>query len=597
MFFPRLVSIIVLLLGASLCQAETRLLTGNFLNQLHAGGGRILDLSTNGKLILFSAQASGEANGLPVSGLYLRNLDTGLLESIGLPLITNTGISEAQVSDDGRYICWATIDAHHIYWMDRQANTTRWITQNQGTGSPQLEIISTFPILSANGRYVAFASNSRLLDSDTGRLPGLGHPAVHLYDSQTQGIRIISLTSAGQHITSLGSSQTLAIAKYANFDMTPDARFLVFSTDDNNSHPDRSGKMFAGFTAVLRRDINNGTSVLLNKDLSGTVSNASFSYPRVSADGNRVAFIGSNVGFDHFTRPQSKMIASYPSNLGDDLYLKEVSTAKVWALTRSNNGTRHSGTLGTSHCLNSGGSLIAYSSTAANLISDSDAGGGSGEMNDVFSAAPQSNGTVTLSLVTLSPTVAGNVGVKNGPFMPANSDYIAFGTDQFAAMGFPGTSATFHGIGVGAFPEIVISGAAFDQWAMILPAGQRGPNDNPSGDGVPNLLKYFIGSNALVPDRRFLPREQFVTGEATGFPGDTRRYMTLTIRVRKVLFGGYNWQVQSADTLERLIDNPGPTLPIGQPVPDGDFEYRTFRSFGSVGQSGFMRMQVTYPGS
>ncbi|MBX3740541.1 MAG: C39 family peptidase [Akkermansiaceae bacterium] len=35
--------------------------------------------------------------------------------------------------------------------------------------------------------------------------------------------------------------------------------------------------------------------------------------------------------------------------------------------------------------------------------------------------------------------------------------------------------------------------SAFASWASALPAGQRGPNDQPLGDGVPNLVRYALG--------------------------------------------------------------------------------------------------------
>jgi hypothetical protein len=285
------------------------------------------------------------------------------------------------------------------------------------------------------------------------------------------------------------------------------------------------------------------------------------------------------------------MISSYPANALDDLYLKEVSSQKVWLLTPTTAGS-HLGTIATSYQLNSTGTVIAYASNAGNLIANSDAGGGSGQTNDVFRAVPKSNGFAQLTLITESPAGSGNVSLRNGPFMPANGDFIAFGTAQFAEMGYPGSSPIFHGIGVGTFPTPVISELTFEQWATALPEGKRGPNDNPSGDGVANLLKFFIGSDASITDRRFLPQQEFRSGEDLGFPGDTGKYMTLTVRIRRGLI---SWQVQSANSLDALVNTPGPTLPLGQPVADGDFDIHRFRSFTPIGQRGFMRLKVNLP--
>lgn len=38
------------------------------------------------------------------------------------------------------------------------------------------------------------------------------------------------------------------------------------------------------------------------------------------------------------------------------------------------------------------------------------------------------------------------------------------------------------------------------------PAGQRGPLDQPAGDGVSNLLKYALGLLPMVPTAEAAPR-------------------------------------------------------------------------------------------
>jgi hypothetical protein len=125
----------------------------------------------------------------------------------------------------------------------------------------------------------------------------------------------------------------------------------------------------------------------------------------------------------------------------------------------------------------------------------------------------------------------------------------------------------------------------------------RGPNDNPSGDGVQNLIKFFIGSNASVPDLRYLPQLGTQLG-IFGIPGDTNKHITLTVRVRRNLPEGYTWQVQSADTLERFDTQPAPTLRTSGPIADGDYDIYTYASFNSISASspmGFLRLKVSHP--
>ncbi len=578
--------------------AEVALLTGNSSNQIHGGGGEIMDIAGNGDLVLFHAgQGSTSAPGLPFNGLYLRTISSGALEYVDVGTITNMGIAEAQISDDGRYVTWSTTDDHHIYWHDRQAKLTRWITQNHGGTS----VRHAFPKITANGRYVAFASNARTLISDISLMPGLSLPGVYLYDSQTQTFQIISLTASGQQLGTIGrlvdlqtEFQTGSVASYASFDITPDGRYVVYSTDFQTGHPDRLNRMYAGFPAILRREIATGATVLVNKNSSGAVANGIFRFPRISADGNRVVFQGESVGLSvpAITTP---MLSTRPYNANKDLYVKDITDGAVYFLTPPNNSSPHSGILGNDPQISNDGKVVAFSSTATNLISGNDPSDG----GDVFRADLSGASSVELTLITKAPDSSLNVGFTDGPYLSGDGKYVSFGTNQFTPMGFAGFSIRPHGLGVGDLPAFGGGGdsVAFETWAANLPAGMRGPNDNPSGDGVQNLMKYFIGSNASVPDLRYLPQLGTQLG-IFGIPGDTNSHITLTVRVRRNLPDGYTWQVQSADTLERFDTQPAPTLITSGPIADGDYDIYTYASFNAITDSrpmGFLRLKVSHP--
>lgn len=588
MFFKWMVTVGLFLAVNFDCRAETRLLTGTLRNQAHEGGGEVMDISPDGDMVLFYGRSvsGGSSTGLPATGLYIRSLSTGTLEYINDPASPMEDITGAGMSDDGRYITWAVENDREIYWRDRQQGVTRWITEGQRAGGEPFEVISSHPVISADGRYVAFASNSVFLDPNSDRRPAPGYPGVHLYDSSNGSISVVSLTSAGQRITSLGSISLNTLENYGNFDMTPDAKYIVFATDSPTSHPDRANVMFGGNVAVLRRNIQSGQTLLLNRNSAGVVSNGSFNYPRVSADGNRVVFRGQGVGVPFGPHPQTKMVATLPANIGNDLYVKEVSTGGVWALTRTISGLAHSGSLGSAAGLSDNGTLVAFSSSAPDLVQ-----GGSGTDPDAFRAALGSNSLVTLSQISVSPTDAGNVSITSGPRIAGDGAFVSFGTNQFERMGYPGSSGFPHSVGVGAFPPLVDPTVPYENWAAVLPEGKRGPSDNPSGDGIPNLLKYFIGSDAKVPDSRFLPYQEIKSGAELGAFLSDASYQTLVVRIRRSV-PREAWMVESAGNLERLVDVPGPALQVGDAVADGDFDVYRFRSFTPLGDQGYMRLKV-----
>jgi hypothetical protein len=61
--------------------------------------------------------------------------------------------------------------------------------------------------------------------------------------------------------------------------------------------------------------------------------------------------------------------------------------------------------------------------------------------------------------------------------------------------------------GIAVVPEISAPAEGFAEWIAQqgVPANQRGPQDDPDGDGIPNLLEYALGGNAGIPGVDVLP--------------------------------------------------------------------------------------------
>jgi hypothetical protein len=573
-----------LALAPCVSHGEVKLLTGDANNAVHQRGGQITDLSADGNLVLFTTlpPTTGSAPGITASGLYLRNISADTLQFVGDTTIT-TGVVAAEMSDDGRYLTWSSSSPRRIYWRDRTAGITREVTAG-ATGT------HGDPRMSGDGRYVAFVSSSRDMAVDVTKLPDVNRGAVFLYDSVANSISIVSLAHDGGRLKGVGPS---SVAAFSQFDLSGDGRFVVYTTEDKNVHPDMA-VMTASFFSICRRNLATGEVILLNRNSSGNVSNGNFGTPRISADGARVAFTAAFIGFFD----QLKMIASLPGNTGFDVYAKDVPGGDVWGLTKTSDGTAHDGALGTELAINDNGSVVSFASSSDKLIPGSDSGGGHSGSFDVFRTDLGASGAFTLSQMTLSPTNSGNVDYRDGPFLPGTGNYVAFGTDQIAAMGIPNSAVatSYHGIGVGTFPAVVSGALTFSDWGLNLPSGMRGAGDNPSGDGVKNAVKYFIGSNATAPDLRFLPEEDTATGTDLGLAGDDGKYLTLRVRIRRDLPAGYTWAVHASATLSALISSPVNAVEVGAPVADGDFDIHIFRFPTAIGGgTGFMRLYVNVP--
>jgi len=557
-----------------------RLLTGDSNNAVHQGSGDLKDLSADGNLVLFltGPPVSGSTPGISMGGLYLRNISANTLQFVGDTTVANTGVAGAEMSDDGRFLTWASTNTRHIYWRDRSAGLTRHVTAGAGG-------VHGDPRMSADGRYVAFVSTSRNIIADTTKLPDTNRGAVYVYDSVANSVSIATLAPGGGRLK--------GVASYTDFDISGDGRFVIYSMDDPNAHPDKA-EMSASFLGIFRRNISTGEVVMVNRNSSGAAANGNFNAPRLSADGSRVVFGASFVGL----LDQKTMIPSY-TNLGNDVYVKDITTRAVWLATKTPNGVGNTGFVGTEHAISDSGAMVSFASSSDELIPGSDSGGRGSNLFDVFRADLGASGAVTLSQMTKSPTNSGNVDYTNGPFVPGTGNYVAFGTEQVEEMGFA-DSSQFNGyqaVAVGTFPAVTSGSLTFSTWAGDLPAGHQGFLDNPSGDGVRNLVKYFIGSDPKVPDLRFQPAGGKAKGTDLGLANDMADYLTLNVRIRRERPAGFTWAVEASVTLSNLVASPAFAVQVGGAVADGEFDQFLFRFPTPVsgGGKGFMRLKVSAP--
>ena len=213
--------------------AEVRLLTGDANQQIQPRSANVLDLSGDGDLVLFSATPAvspATTPGIAVGGLYIRKISAGSLTFVAENAPNDGGHTEASLSDDGRYLAWSTVNST-IYWRDVQSNITRKITISPDGACRQ-------PVISADGRYVAYLSLARNLITDTSKLPPSGRAAVFVYDNQTQTTTIGSLAPGNAALT--GGGVGASSNPLNSFDFSANGQFLVYATEAPNSHPDRS---------------------------------------------------------------------------------------------------------------------------------------------------------------------------------------------------------------------------------------------------------------------------------------------------------------------------------------------------------------------
>lgn len=425
-----------------LAAAAATLITGDSNNNVHQNDSTLHDLSADGDSVLFASgpPVSGSTPGIAEGGLYVRRISTNTLT-----FVSDNAVSapvEASFSDNGRYVCWRGVDSH-VYWRDSVSDITRDIT-------PSADGASRRPVMSADGRYVAYASVARNLVSNSSKLQANGRAGVYLYDSSTQTTTVVSL---GQNNTALNTGITSAAGTAAagnEFDFSADGKYIVFSSDATNAHGSRPNNYPAGFLCVYRRHLATGAVDLLNRDSGGDVADGNFTTPRISANGARVAFVGGFVGLSNIGR----MIPGVTNTFGSDIYAKDVATGGVWRVSRTTDNSNPDGVFSSYIAMSGDGQTVSFGSTGTRFVAENtDPTPGNSGTFDLF-RADLAGSSVSLSLVTRSPNNSGNVDFRVGPLLPGNGDYTAFSTSQVAAMLGTGSndSIFFQGFAVSAPP-------------------------------------------------------------------------------------------------------------------------------------------------
>lgn len=190
------------------------------------------------------------------------------------------------ISADGRYVAFYTVadnlvpnDTNYPYWdvvvHDRVQHTTTLVSVS--SSGEQANERSEFPAISADGRYIAFASwADNLIAGSNGRF--------HIYvrDQIAATTEIVSVASDG----SQGDNQSYAPS------ISADGRLITFHshasnlvTNDNNYRPD-----------VFVHDRSSHVTELVSADNAGQVGNGYSTNPSISDDGRFVAF-QSNANF------------------------------------------------------------------------------------------------------------------------------------------------------------------------------------------------------------------------------------------------------------------------------------------------------------
>ena len=235
------------------------------------GGRELSAVSANGRYVVFVGRSSA------TQGVYVADQLTGKTTR----LTTGNDMNPA-ISPDGQYVAFA-----------RYGSTRPVYLLNRATGALTLQSVSSsgtaatggsgsdYPSVSANGRYVAFQSTATNLGGPTGS--GGGPNKVYVHDNVTGQTTMVSVTSTGAAINGNALMP----------DITPDGKYVAFSSDASNLLPTTSTTETTAVNQVYVHNMKTGATTIASVSSTGAVGDAASAGtygPSISNNGNLVAF-------------------------------------------------------------------------------------------------------------------------------------------------------------------------------------------------------------------------------------------------------------------------------------------------------------------
>lgn len=319
-------------------------------------------ISADGRYVAFTSEASnlvaGDTNSR--SDVFVKDMQTGDIARVSTNSVGGQGDNDSgdsSISADGRYVTFISLannlmpgDTNIFYEVFVKDTQTGAISHITGTGTAVPTDSQSFaPVISADGRYVAFSSTaSNLVAGDSN-----SNEDIFLRDTQTGTITRIS--------TDNGNAQ----ADGDSYDpsISADGRYVAFYSDASNLVPDDTN----GVSDVFVKDTQTDTITRVSTSAAGGQGNNQSSNPSISADGRYVAFHSLSSNF-----------VAGDTNGVADVFVKDTQTGAIIRYSVDAIGVQ--GNLGSFNpALSADGSVVAFLSLASNLVA-----GDTNNQSDVF---------------------------------------------------------------------------------------------------------------------------------------------------------------------------------------------------------------------
>lgn len=394
---------------------------------------RTPSINDSGQFIAFSSDATtlltsgSDTNGF--SDIYLYNKsnrrNTRVSVASGGTQANNNSLNPS-ISGDGRYIAFAsdatnligagndTNGVTDIFLHDRLANVTTRVSV--ATGGMEGDNNSTNPAISANGQFIAFASDSTNLigaGADTN-----GFRDIFVHDRLTGVTTRVSVATGGTEGDN--NSRTPSISS--------DGRFVAFASDATNLIG--VGGDINGFTDIFVNDSTTGITTRVSVSSAAVAGNNASLSPSISSTGQFIAFASDATNL---------LGAGGDTNIAKDIFFHDSGTAVTTRVSVGPGGAEaNSGSL--EPAISANGWLVVFSSSATNLLG---AGGDTNAAQDVFLYDRTTGVTARLSQAADGTQANNN---SQAPAISGDGLFSAFSSDAGNLLGAGGDTNGFRDI-------------------------------------------------------------------------------------------------------------------------------------------------------
>ncbi len=371
----------------------------------HGQGNGVSDkafISSDGRYVTFRSSASNLVTNDTNNGddVFVKDRLTGGIvaaDSASDGTIGNARADDGSISADGRYAAFRS-QASNLVAND--TNGTAWDTfvKDLVTGAVERVSVSSsgaqangasyYPVLSADGRWVAFKSDAtNLISGDTN-----GVADIFLRDRQTNTTTRVSVASDGSQ-SNAKSDRPL---------ISDDGRYVLYESDATNLVAGDTN----GVTDMFVYDRVAGTTTRVSVSSSGGQANGASDDGAISGDGSTLAFESAATN-----------LVTGDTNAKTDVFVHTLATGVTIRASVSDAGVQ--GNKDSSDpSLSSDGSKLGFASNATNLIA-----GDTNNRSDVFVRDLASGINTRFSIAT--DGTPGN-GTSQDPWLSADAGTVAF---------------------------------------------------------------------------------------------------------------------------------------------------------------------------